>query len=220
MWHIIQVLLTSNRQCGIILCVWFQISFFVYYVRVYRCSRFRLIYVLFCVFFVLPYGVIKNNNNNTTVVTILITRPESHLGLSLWLDLAVKWLGSRLTQDFMIRLDLEFSWLKVDLAPEDGRLDLLSYRLEVGQTYLLKRYSRPRPTAGPHGRILTPSSLLTLPRQHQRLHSSSWQTRVVSRLGHVVDNTTFHKNSQRKLYLDLRVFVFLSLTRYALHFYL
>jgi len=51
----------------------------------------------------------------------------------------------------MTRLDLEFSWLKVDLAPEDRRLDLLTYWREVVQTYLLKHYySRPHPTAGLH----------------------------------------------------------------------
>jgi len=42
-----------------------KLVFFAYYVRVYRCTSFRLMYLLFCVF-LLPYGVIKNNrpNNN------------------------------------------------------------------------------------------------------------------------------------------------------------
>ena len=47
--------------------------------------------------------------------SVHIFRPGSHLGMSLWLDFAVKWLESRLTPDFVTRLDLEFPRLEVDL---------------------------------------------------------------------------------------------------------
>ena len=61
MWHIIQVLLTSNRQCGIILCVWFLISFYILCVWSVYIDVLVLVLCTCCFYvFLLHYGVIKN----------------------------------------------------------------------------------------------------------------------------------------------------------------
>jgi len=49
------------------------VFFFAYYVRVYvyRCTSFRFMYLLFCVF-LLPFGVIKNNNNREWCLSVCL----------------------------------------------------------------------------------------------------------------------------------------------------
>ena len=143
---------------------------------------------------------------------VKINCAESHLGLSLWLDLAVKWLGSRFTQDFMTRLDLEFSW--------QSRLDI--WGREIGFTQLSTWSSSNvywsatvglvLGTAGPQGRILTPSSLLT----RDYLASTNVCTvHLQSSRDSDMLCTIPQEHPQRKLYLDLGVFLMnfiLSLT--------